>query len=307
MAKRKKRNAITLVSLLLALVVLIGVYIWYVNQDVVPEKTEQVAQTISLATLDTKQLSSLHYMGDDVDMNLVFEGEVWKSVEEPERPINQIYVTNMIGVIDEISATRLVNEAPEDLDDYGLTKPAAYLQAKQADGVTVTLQIGDEVSTGSGYYALVNADNKVYLLDTTYGSGLVYTNVDLTEVEESPVITAENIHHIDIMNRDGDDFEIKYDPDNKLDNSGSGMFSWVILKPYEEGFTADGSKVSELEANYTSFDFISCVDYSGKDLSLYGLEDPMASVYIGYYETYTEALDKPEVNPETGEEVTEKT
>jgi len=307
MAKRKKRNAITLVSLLLALVVLIGVYIWYVNRDVVPGQTAEVAQTISLATLDTGQLSFLHYIGDDVDMNLVLEGEAWKSVEEPERPINQTYATNMIGIIDEISATRLVNKTPENLDDYGLAKPAAYLQATQADGVTVTLQIGDEVSTGSGYYALVNEDNKVYLLDSTYGSGLVYSNVDMTAVEESPVITAENIHHINIMNRDGDDFELKYDPENKLDNSGSGMFSWVMLKPYEEGFTADGSKVSELEANYTSFDFMSCVDYSGKDLSLYGLEDPVASIYIGYYETYTEALDKPEVNPETGEEVTEKT
>ncbi len=310
MAKRKKRNAITLVSLLLALVALIGVYIWYTNRDADSEKIEEVKEVtkpISLATLDIEQLSSLHYIGQDADMTLILEDGVWKSKEDPERPINQTNVTNMISIIDEISATRLVSEAPENLGDYGLVEPTAYLQATQVDGGTVTLQIGAEVGSGDGYYALVNEDNKVYLLEAIYGKDLNYTNLDMTAMEETPTITAEKIHYIKILKRDGEDFELKYDPDNEIDISGRDMFSWVILQPYAEGYTADGTRVSEIQPNYTNIKFISCVDYSGKDLSLYGLEDPMASVEVGYYETYTETLEKPEVNPDTGEEVTEKT
>jgi Ca2+/Na+ antiporter len=307
MAKRKKRNAITLVSLLLALAALIVVYVWYLNRNTASVDTQDETQTISFATIDKEQLSSLHYIGKDADITLVLMDGVWKSQEDPERPINQNYVTNMINAIDEISATRMVTETPENLEDYGLAEPSAYLQATQTDGLTVTLQIGAEISGGDGYYALVNEDKKVYLVDTTYGSGLQYSDLDLTAVETAPTITAENIQHIDIEKRDDEDFELLYDADNEIDNSGSGMLSWVILKPYEEGLAADSSKVSEIQPNYTSFNFITCVDYSGEDLSLYGLEEPMASINVGYYETRTETLDEPVVNPETGEEETEKT
>ncbi|MDF2944816.1 MAG: hypothetical protein K0S01_3674 [Herbinix sp.] len=307
MAKRKKRNAITLVSLLLALAALIVVYLWYINREVASEDAQDKAQTISVATMKKDQLSSIHYIAKDADLTLVLKDAEWKSQEEPDRPINQTNVTSMINLIDDISATRMVNEAPENLADYGLSEPVAYLQATQTDGVTVTLQIGAEVAGGDGYYALVNEDKKVYLLDTTYGSGLQYSNSDMTAVEEAPEITGENIHHIDIEKRDGEDFELLNNSENGLASNGSGIYTWVILKPYEEGLTADDSKVSELQKNYTTFDFVACVDYNGKDLSLYGLEDPMASIYVGYYETDTKTLEEPEVNPDTGEKVTEKT
>jgi hypothetical protein len=307
MTKRKKRNAITLVSLLLTLAAFLVVYVWYLNRDETSEGTQKEAETISLATIDKDQLSSLRYIGKDVDMTLVLEDGVWKSQEDKERPINQENVTNMINTIDEISAIRIVTETPEDLGDFGLAEPIAYLQAIQTDGVTVTLQIGDKVSGGDGYYAMVNEEKKVYLLDTTYGSGLQYTNVDMTAVEEAPTITAENIQHIDIEKRDEEDFELCYDAENELDYSGSGMLSWVILKPYEEGFTADSSKVSELQPTYANFDFTSCIDYRGEDLNRYGLENPTASIYVGYYETRTETLEKPVVNPDTGVEEKEKT
>jgi hypothetical protein len=307
MTKRKKRNAVTLVSLLLALGVLIGLYVWYNNRDVKSEETEDDTQTIALGTLDTEQISTLHFIGSDVDMTLALEDGIWKSKEEPDRPIKQDNVTSLINKIKDISAKRIVTETADNLADFGLDKPAYYLQATKKDGGTVTLQIGNEIPTGGGYYALVNEDKKVYLLDTTYGTGLQFSNADMTEVADGPSITAENIYHVDIMNRDGEDYELKVNQDGGLDNSGSDMYSWEILKPYGKGFTADTSKVSELMANYTTFDFNSCVDYKGEALSQYGLDDPAASVYIGYYETSTEKLDKPEVNPDTGEEVTEKT
>lgn len=306
MAKRKKRNAITLVSLLLALAALIGVYIWYSNKDTdTKDSVKDNKKTISVAKIDTSKLESLHYKYGDADMTFTLQDEVWKSKEDPDRPINQEYVSGMLDIIDEIIANRVI-ESPDNLTDYGLDQPISYLQAVQTDGTSITLQIGNEIS-GGGYYALVNDDNKVYAVASSYGTGLVYSNLDMTAVEKAPVITADKIHHIDISKRDGEEFELKYDLGNKLDNSGSNMFSWIILKPYEEGYTADGTAVSKLQANYTNFRFVNCVDYRGDDLSKYGLEDPQASIYIGYYNQKTETLAEPEKDPNTGEEVTEKT
>jgi hypothetical protein len=307
MAKRKKRNATTLVSLLLALTVLIIVYYWYGNYDAASDQEAEVDQTIALATLDTEQLSSMHYIKDDADITLMLQEEVWVSKEDPDRPINQDYVANMINVIDEVKADRLIVEAPENLADYGLNPAVAYLKAEQEDGVTVTVQIGNEVSNGDGYYGLVNDSDTVYLLPIEYGTALQYTDNEMTAVEESPEITAENIFHIDVVNRDGEEYELKYIEDNGLDKSGSDMYSWEILQPYGEGYSADSSKMTDIQANYTTFDFINCIDYKGDDLSLYGLENPAATITIGYYETRTESLAEAEVDPETGEEITEKT
>ena len=306
MTKRKKRNAITMVSLLLALVALIVIYIWYDNRPT-KDEVEEIAPTIDLATLDTEQISSLHYVREDADITLVLQDEVWISKEEPERPINQERITTILNAINDIKADRVIMEKPENLADYGLADPVAYLQAVQKDGTTVTIRIGNEAGESEGYYGMVNDDGIVYLLPVKLGTALQYNNTQMTAVEESPVITAANIKYIKVEKRDGEDFELEYRKEDKLDNAGSDLYEWKILKPYGEDFSADNSQVSTLQSNYTSFNYISCVDYQGDDLTRYGLDEPMASIDIGYTETRTETLETPEKDPETGEEITEKT
>lgn len=307
MAGRKKRNAATLVSLLLTLVLLIGFYIWYSGRDTGINETKTVQKdTISLASVKTEQISTLHYVAQDADLTLISEDGIWKSEANPERPINQDNVKNMITLVNKVEALRVVNEQPEDLGEYGLLTPAVYLQVTLKDGTTLTLQLGDE-ATGEGNYALVNEDKKVYLMESSYSNGLGFSDADMTAVEASPTITAENIHHIDVTNRDGKDFELLYDPENTLDNTGTGMFAWVIKKPVKDPITADGSKVTELLPNYSNFNFINCINYNSDNLESYGLSDPKASIFVEYYEYYTETLDKPETDPTTGKEITEKT
>jgi hypothetical protein len=110
-------------------------------------------------------------------------------------------------------------------------------------------------------------------------------------VEDGPQITATGINHISIAKGDGQDFEIKGTEVTGSDGSASAVEQWEILKPYGEGITADSSKVSELLSGYTAFDFVSCVDYKGEDLSSYGLDNPYASILVGYNETNTDNAD----------------
>ncbi|MBE5968419.1 MAG: DUF4340 domain-containing protein [Lachnospiraceae bacterium] len=310
MAKRKKRNAFTLVSLLFVMVLLIGFYIWNGKRKKASdaEKEDSKAEeNITVASIDSEQVKTVHYIGKDADITLtLIDGETWISEAEPERPINQQYVKNMVNQVKKVDARRILSENAENLAEYGLDHPKAYLQVTLQDNSTLTLQIGDESSGISGCYALVNEDNKVYLLNSTYRTGLDFSDLDFTAVEDGPDITAAGIDFIQVLKRDGEDFELLNDKDNKYKQT-SKMYPWVITKPYEEGYAADSSKISDLQANYSSFDFVNCVDYSGKDLARYGLEDPAASIYIKYFETHTETLEEPETDPETGEEIKEKT
>jgi hypothetical protein len=98
-----------------------------------------------------------------------------------------------------------------------------------------------------------------------------------------------------------------YEENNGLDNSGLAMSPWIIVKPYTQEYTADSSAVSTLQEKYTTFDFIKCAEYNPTDLSQYGLDNPKATIKMEYLVTRKEKLDKPEKNPDTGEEITEKT
>lgn len=323
MLRREKKNAATLILLLLSLVLLVGFYIWYKGRDTSSKGNEKgtglegelessdsgaaVTEKIELSAMDPELISKLHYIHGDADIMLVLMDDLWKSEGEPDRPINQSYVKNMINLIDNVNALRIITETPADLSEYGLSEPYTYIQAEQTDGKTLILSIGDEAPGGEGCYAQINGSDTVYLLDSTYGTGLTYGDSDMTDVEKLPSITADNIYHIEVLKKDGEDFELLYDPENKIDDAGTGIFSWVILKPYEKPYAADGSKVSDLRPKYTGFKFLSCADYSGKDPGRYGLYDPAASILVEYYETRTEKLEKPETDPETGKEITEKT
>ncbi|HKL80281.1 MAG TPA: DUF4340 domain-containing protein [Mobilitalea sp.] len=318
MSKRKKKNAITLIFLLLALVLLIVFYIWYSGRDKAVEENDSTANrqeegaakedaSLNLATMDPTLIDTLHFSNPEVDLTLVCKEEVWKSEANPERPINQENVSKMLNILVNVKAQRLISEKPEDLGEYGLSEPRISVEAFQSDGKTLTLKVGDKAVGVEGYYARVNEEDAVYLLAVGYGTEFSYTDTDMTAVAEDPVITSDNIFHIEVMKKDGDNFELLYDTENTLDGTGSGLFPWVILKPYEEGYAADSSKVSEVLPSFSTFDFIACVDYSGVNLDKYGLEDPTASILVEYYEYYTMTLETPETDPNTGEEITEKT
>lgn len=317
MSKRKKKNLITMICLLLSLVLLIVFYVWYRNQNATGNKTKEDTEQSNtentedsqiLASMDPSLINTFHFTNKDADMRLVLKNDIWVTEEDEERPIHQVYVKNMVNLLDEVKAIRVINENPEDIAEYGLKEPSIYVQAVQSDGKTLTLRIGDESGGGQGYYALMNEDKTVYLIDNSYPLGLGYRDVDMTAVDKISTIKAEEIYHIEVIKRDGDDFEIVDDKNNKYPGFGNGLYSWKILKPYEEGYTADSSKVSEkLLQNYTSFNLLNCIDYKGEDLGKYGLDHPVASVLVEYEEVHNETLEEPQKDPNTGQEITEVT
>lgn len=305
MAKRKKRNAITLVSLLLALAALIGFYYWYSHRPV-KDNQQEATNTIALATIDTTQISSMHYVMSDADLTLILQNGTWISKDEPGRPITQGNVTDMLRVIKDIKADRIINDKPDNLADFGLAQPKEELDVTLNDGTVTTIKIGDVAGASLGYYGMVNNDGKVYLLPIEIGTALQYNNTQMTDIQKAPVISETGITSISITNRDGEDFEIKSDASTALDNSGNNLFNWMIPKPYGPGYSADYNQIETILPNYTTFNFIKNADYSGKNFAKYGLDNPAATIDIGFTVTTKEALPTPELDPTTGQTVTEK-
>ena len=307
MAKRKKKTTLTMVTLLLALAFLIVFYLWYSNREETSGNEAESKAKITLAEIDKNNIQQLHFQNKEVNLNLYLEGEVWLSQEDPNRPINQDKVDNLLNVIDRVEAERLVLENPEDISEFGLDEPVLFLEATSKDNQVVSLKIGSQTSTKEGYYGMVNDDPNVYLFSNNYRTGMDYRDVDMTEKEDLPSVAAEGVKHLTITMREGDNFELVNDPDNQISAPGALIFPWIIYQPYEEGVIADTAKVNEYLGNYASLVYDHCVNYQAEDLSDYGLDQPYATIHIEYEQTNVITLEEPEVNPETGEEIKQKT
>ena len=77
MSGRKRKNLISLVSLLVLLALVIGFYIWYVNKGKSKEDDDVSEKTIQIETMDTDLINEIHYKNQNVDMTLVKEDGVW--------------------------------------------------------------------------------------------------------------------------------------------------------------------------------------------------------------------------------------
>ena len=96
-----------------------------------------------IATMDIDLVDRIHFKNENADMILINKDGSWLLESDRKRPIKQNYVQNMVNILEEIKATRLVNEKPEDLKDYGLLDPYASIEASQSDGKRISLSIGN--------------------------------------------------------------------------------------------------------------------------------------------------------------------
>jgi hypothetical protein len=282
MAKRKKRNAVTLLSLLIVLAAFIGLYVWYSGRTAVTKDVAEDTEKTTMATVDTSKVTAIHFICKDTDLNFKLEDGVWKSAAEPDRPIDQDDVDSILKEMSNLQADQTLVKNTDNLAEYGLDDPYNYVQVTLEDGSNVSLSIGDELISSDGYYAMVNDDPTVYVVAISYA--LDYQDINFTDIEKAPTITATDITDISVDKRDGDDLELKNGNGETMDNSGSMMYTWRILKPYGENYGADSDKVADIQPNYTKFDYLSCVDYKGNDFGSYGLDNPLATIDIKYLE-----------------------
>ncbi len=85
-----------------------------------------------------------------------------------------------------LSKATVENENAEKLSDYGLddaSNPASYVLTTKED-VTYKVIVGNKIVSGGGYYARMDGENKVYILDST----LETTVLSPIEAFVSPVI-----------------------------------------------------------------------------------------------------------------------
>lgn len=91
----------------------------------------------------------------------------WAITAPKAYPADQMAVESIVGASTNLSASRLLDEKVTDIASYGLAPAAVQVDFKMKDGKTTTLLIGDSNPAGTGVYAKLAGDGRLYLMDTS--------------------------------------------------------------------------------------------------------------------------------------------
>ena len=182
----KFRNTLILLAVLVAL----GAYVLLVEvKKPAPEagitpSTTPIAPIISFDKADLRALR-LSVPGKDRRTELVYESDKWHVRVPVQEEADQDEVGLIIGDLAELHPQRVLTESLGSLADYELDPPRILVEMELQDGSVRTLKIGAQDAIGSGYYAQVAGDERLYMIPYYVGSELERT-LDQPPVKPTP-------------------------------------------------------------------------------------------------------------------------
>lgn len=129
------------------------------------EKTTVGTKSHTVTSITQEEVAELSYLYEGNIIELIKEGDVWKSKEDMRLSLDQTVISNMLSYVCSIT-TETVIENPESLAEYGLTNPENTICLTLSDGSNVQLLVGDYLDITGEYYALVAGDTNVYTISS---------------------------------------------------------------------------------------------------------------------------------------------
>jgi hypothetical protein len=159
----------------------------------------------------------------------------WRLTQPEALPADPDAVGSMITTLGALSADTVVEDKASDLGPYGLKDPAIDVQIVKKDGKTDDLMIGDETPTGSGNYAKLASDPRVFTIAT-----FNKTNIDkpVNDLRDKRLLTFDSAKLTRVA------LDAKAMP---LEFGKNSENEWQIIKP--KPLRADGSTVDTLVNN----------------------------------------------------------
>ena len=177
---RGLKSTIALVVVLAGL----GAYIYFVTNKL-PEggastakKLDKVFQGYEADKIEEIKISSA--AGDATTLKK--EGGAWQVTQPITARADESEVSGITTALGQAEVSRVIDEHPANLNDYGLSNPRIEVQFKAAgDKDYRKLYLGDKTPTGSDLFAKRNDETKVFLIQAMQETSLNRTTFDLRE------------------------------------------------------------------------------------------------------------------------------
>jgi hypothetical protein len=215
------------------LVALAGVVFWSKKAKQVEEK-ETVSATAAPKILDIPydKIAKLEFRRRGSEPVVAeHKGKKWALIAS-KFPTDSGELNILVAGLAPLNADRLVTDKTSDLGQYGLATPSFELDVTETGGAVHRLLFGDEVPTGSGFYAKLAGSPKVFTVATDTKNNLDKTANDLRD-RRLIAFDSGKLTRIDLLVKGQ---TIEFGKNNQND--------WQILKP--RPLRADGGLVEDL-------------------------------------------------------------
>jgi len=154
-------------GLLVAVVLLavLGGLVWWSNKKQAAKKDDTT--TTKILSIPDDQFQSIQIKkvtGEVIALNR--DNGKWVMTQPKPLAADQDTVASLVSSLGTLNADKVVEEKAADLKPYGLDTPTLDVTIKRKDGKSDELLIGDDTLNGSGAYAKLPSDPRVFTIAT---------------------------------------------------------------------------------------------------------------------------------------------
>jgi hypothetical protein len=262
---RGLRSTIALVVVLAGL----GAYIYFVtwkksDTDSTASKQEKV-----FAGLQADKIDELKVTSDKGDVtSLKKDGTTWQLTSPLATKADEAEVSGITTNLSSVEITRVIDENPTSLKEFGLEKPRIEVDFKKAgDKGFERLLVGEKSPTGASLYAKKNDDKRVFLIPAFQETSLNKSTFDLRD-KTLVKFDREKVDAVEVT------------ADKKVMTLAKEGSDWKVTRPVQT--KADFGSVEGLIGRLQSAQMKSIVstDPSAADVKKYGLDKPQETVTL---------------------------
>jgi len=258
-------------SLLVLFVALGGLlaYLYFVDAKK-PVTEEGVEKRDKVFTVDADKIDELKVKSSSGETSTVKKTkDGWRLVEPLTAKVDESAVTGITSNLASVEIQSIVDEAPKDLQAYGLDKPRIEVAFKAAgDKDSRRLLLGGKAPAGGDLYAQLGGQKRVFVVPSFVESSFDRKPFDLRD-KQILSFDREKVDRLEIAHGDV-----------KLELTKAGQ-DWNITAPVQA--RADSGAVESIVTRLQSAQMKSlpAEHAAAADLKNYGLDKPVATATVG--------------------------
>jgi hypothetical protein len=224
--------------LLLAAVLLAGLsaVVWWSNKKEASAgtkpPTDAPPKILTLAERDIRQIDIKRRSGEVTTLVQKSEGGKWEITAPQPLAADQAAVASITSAVINLASDRMIDDKVTDLASYGLAPAAVEITFTMRDGKKTTLLVGDDTPTGSGVYANVAGDSRLFTMSSSNKSTFDKSYKDLRD-KRLMTFDQDKISRVELTAKK-----------QTIEFGRVNQNEWQILKP--KPLRADGFQVEEL-------------------------------------------------------------
>ena len=252
-------------------IVLIGLaaYIYFVTWKKPAVDAGDSKQEKVFAALQADKIEELRVKAEKGDVTALKKGgDGWQVVDPVATRADESQVSGITSSLSSVAQTRVVDENPSDLKEYGLAEPRIDVGFKAAgDKDFRHLLIGEKSATGSDLFAKRANDKRVFLIPASQEQTFNLSTFDLRD---------KTLIKFDRDKVDG----IEVNADGKPLQMAKDGGEWKIARPVQA--RADFGSVEGLVGRLQTLQMksIAASDPTPADLKKFGLDKPAATINL---------------------------